>query len=223
MAESTPVKVTANDLIIEVETGRYPVSLEVIRLKHPNRSFALLPYLEDLQALGYEVVRPTIKPEGDVFTENAPELIDGVWSRTWTARPYNDEEIAAQLAQKKEEMSSQVMIIRNDDFEIGITYSPSEGVEFNVQLRAEDRINLMLLNNQARTAIAEKDETLELFRSYENKTYELTPQQLVEMTDKALIGIKSIYRRSWDFKDQIVAAVKVADLPTLPSTFILVD
>lgn len=223
MAESTPVKVTANDLIIEVETGRYPVSLEVIRLKHPNRSFALLPYLEDLQALGYEVVKPTIKPKGDVFSEGAPELVDGVWLRTWNVRPYNDEEIAAQLAQKKDELSSQVMIIRNDDFEMGIAFSPAADVEFHVQLRPEDRVNLVMLSLQAKGALAGGEETLEMFRSYENETYELTPQQVIDMTDKALAGIKSIYQQSWDLKDQIETAVKVADLPTLPSTFILAD
>lgn len=223
MTDTTPVKVTSNDLIIEVATGRYPVALEVIRLKHTDRSFAMQPHLEDLQALGYEVVEPTIRPEGNVVTEGAPELVDGVWLRTWEVREWNADEVAAQLAQAKAELSGQVMNTRNDDFEMGITYSPEVGVEFNVQLRPEDRVNLVMLSLQAKAALAIEDETLEKFRSYENETFELTPAQVIDMTNKALVGIKSIYQQSWDFKDQIDSAVKTADLPVLPSTFILAD
>ena len=221
-AAEAPVTVSSVDMIIEVATKLYQVSLDLIRLKHPLCSFARNPYLVDLEALGYALVRPTMKPEGDVITEGKPELKEGGWYRTWIARDWTEEELHAQLVQKKAELNSMVMTVRADDFEMGVAYSPSEGVEFNVQLRAEDRINLVLLNTQARAAIAAEDETLEQFRSYENKTFELTPQQLVDMTDKALVGIKSIYRKSWELKDQIDTATKLADLPSVPHTFILV-
>lgn len=221
MTDTTSVKVTPNDLLIEVASGRYPVALDVIRLLHADRSFSMRPPLEDLQALGYDLVKPSVKPEGDVITEGAPELIKGVWYRGWEVRSYNAEELNAQLTQRKAELTSQVMNIRNDDFEMGVTYSPSEDVQFNVQLRSEDRVNLIMLNLQAKAALAVGSENVELFRSYENETHELTPGQVVQMTDLALGAIKTIYKTSWASKDQIDQAVKLADLPALPRSFIV--
>ena len=217
------VKVTANDLIIEVATGFYPVTLELIRVKHPQCSFAKQPYLQDIEDLGYEVVQPTLRPEGDVITEGAPKLDNGVWYRTWVARSWSAEELAAKLVDKKSTLNATIMRVREDDFEMGVTYSPVDGTEFNVQLRTEDRVNLVMLNLQAQSALSKEEDTLEKFRSYENETFELTPQQVVDMTAKALAGIKSIYQQSWEFKDKIDKATAIEDLPVIPRTFILAE
>ena len=213
-------KVNSSTLFIEVATGKYPVTLSDIARKYTDRSFSVTPPRVDISDLGYEVVNPSLKPEGDVITEGEPELIEGEWFKVWDVRNYNDSEKSVMLTQRKETLSSQVMQIRNDDFEIGTTYTLSSEVSFNVQLRQEDRINLLLLNMQAKEAILAEDTSLESFRSYENITFKLTPTQIVEMTNTALTAIKSIYEQSWKFKDQIEAAVKIEDLPELPVTFI---
>lgn len=213
-------KVNSSTLFIEVATGKYPVTLSDIARKYTDRSFSVTPPRVDISNLGYEVVNPSLKPEGDVVTEGEPELIEGEWFKVWDVRNYNDSEKSVMLTQRKETLSSQVMQIRNDDFEIGTTYRLSPEVSFNVQLRQEDRINLLLLNMRAKEAILAEDTSLESFRSYENLTFKLTPTQIVEMTDTALTAVKSIYEQSWKFKDQIKAAVKMEDLPELPVTFI---
>lgn len=213
-------KVNSSTLFIEVATGKYPVTLSDIARKYTDRSFSVTPPRVDISDLGYEVVNPSLKPEGDVVLEGQPELIEGEWFKVWDVRNYNDSEKSVILAQRKETLSSQVMQIRNDDFEIGTTYTLSSEVSFNVQLRQEDRINLLLLNMRAKEAILAEDTSLESFRSYENITFKLTPTQIVEMTDTALTAVKSIYEQSWKFKDQIEAAVKMEDLPELPVTFI---
>lgn len=213
-------KVNSSTLFIEVATGKYPVTLSDIARKYTDRSFSVTPPRVDISDLGYEVVNPSLKPEGDVITEGEPELIEGEWFKVWDVRNYNDSEKSVMLTQRKETLSSQVMQIRNDDFEIGTTYTLSPEVSFNVQLRQEDRINLLLLNMRAKEAILAEDTSLESFRSYENITFKLTPTQIVEMTNTALTAIKSIYEQSWKFKDQIEAAVKIEDLPELPVTFI---
>lgn len=213
-------KVNSSTLFIEVATGKYPVTLSDIARKYTDRSFSVTPPRVDISDLGYEVVNPSLKPEGDVVLEGQPELIEGEWFKVWDVRNYNDSEKSVMLAQRKETLSSQVMQIRNDDFEIGTTYTLSSEVSFNVQLRQEDRINLLLLNMRAKEAILAEDTSLESFRSYENLTFKLTPTQIVEMTDTALTAVKSIYEQSWKFKDQIEAAVKMEDLPELPVTFI---
>lgn len=213
-------KVNSSTLFIEVATGKYPVTLSDIARKYTDRSFSVTPPRVDISDLGYEVVNPSLKPEGDVVLEGQPELIEGEWFKVWDVRNYNDSEKSVMLAQRKETLSSQVMQIRNDDFEIGTTYTLSPEVSFNVQLRQEDRINLLLLNMRAKEAILAEDTSLESFRSYENITFKLTPTQIVEMTDTALTAVKSIYEQSWKFKDQIEAAVKMEDLPELPVTFI---
>lgn len=213
-------KVGPNTLFIEVSTGKYPVTLSEIAKKFTDRSFSVTPPRVDIQDLGYEVVFPSLKPEGDVVSEGQPELVSGKWVRTWVARDYNEEEKSDRLNQRKSILSSEVMRIRDDDFELGVTYQLAEAVSFNVQLRQEDRINLLLLNIQAKEAIAAENTSVEYFRSYENVTYELTPVQLVEMTDLALVAIKSIYAQSWLLKDTIEAATTLEELPELPVTFI---
>lgn len=213
-------KVNSSTLFIEVATGKYPVTLSDIARKYTDRSFSVTPPRVDISDLGYEVVNPSLKPEGDVVLEGQPELIEGEWFKVWDVRNYNDSEKSVMFTQRKETLSSQVIQIRNDDFEIGTTYTLSPEVSFNVQLRQEDRINLLLLNMRAKEAILAEDTSLESFRSYENITFKLTPTQIVEMTDTALTAVKSIYEQSWKFKDQIEAAVKMEDLPELPVTFI---
>lgn len=215
-------KVTNNTLLIEVATGLYPVSLNMIfeKFRAQNMSFSLNPPRVDIEGLGYAVVTPTIQPAGDVVTEAPPVLEDGVYHQAWFARPYNEDELSVHLSNAKIEATARVMTIRDDDFEIGMTYTVGEET-FNVQLRVEDRVNILARYVIGKDLIAagQSEKTIE-FRTYENKSVVLTQTQVVEMGLVALEAVDSIYKTTWALKDQIDNAATLADLPEIPPTFI---
>lgn len=214
-------KVGINTLFIQVATGRYPVSLYMIieEFKPKNMSFSMTPPRVDIEGLGYEVVMPMQRPEGDVVTEGFPELVDDQWQQTWVVREYNESELAAQLEFAKITANDNIMAVRDADFQVGMKHTVGDKT-FNVQLRIEDRINLIGMYTIGKEMVAAGSEQLEAFRSYQNETIMLTPQQTVDMALAALAAVKSISQSTWTLKDQVDAATTVADIPVIPTTFI---
>ena len=214
-------KVGVNTLFIEVATGLYPVNLYMIieKFRPMNMSFSMTPPRVDIEGLGYGVVMPMQRPEGDVVTEGQPRLVNGQWEQTWVVRAFNESEIAAQLEYAKITANDNIMAVRNDDFQLGMTHTVG-GKTFNVQLRIEDRINLLAMYTIGKELVAAGSDQLEAFRSYENETIMLTPQQTVDMALAALAAVKSISQSTWTLKDQVDAATTVAEIPVIPKTFI---
>lgn len=213
--------VTSSTLLMQVDTQEYPLTLDQIRRRLPDVSFGANPPLEDLANLGFaEVVLVGGIPEGDVVTEGAPKLVKGVWERTWVTRAFNAEELAMRLAERKTQLSQAVMQLRDQDLNRGFEYTVEGMYPFHVQLRVEDRINLLARNLQAQQLVAAESESLLAFRGFENVTVHLTPMQMVEMTSAALLAVDSIYELSWELKDDIDQATTVVDLPELPDTLI---
>lgn len=217
-------KVTNNTLLIEVATGLYPVSLNMIfeKFRPQNMSFSLNPPRVDIEGLGYAVVTPTVRPDGDVVTEAPPVLKDGVYHQAWNARPYNEDELSVHLSNAKIGAKERVMVVRDDDFEIGMTHTVGDKT-FNVQLRVEDRVNILARYVIGKDMIAAGlfEQTVE-FRTYENESVILTQQQMVEMGLAALDAVDSIYKTTWKLKDQIDNATTLGDIPEIPPTFITV-
>lgn len=214
-------KVGVNTLFIEVATGLYPVTLYMIieKFRAQNMSFSMTPPRVDIEGLGYGIVMPMQRPKGDVVIEGAPELVDGQWEQTWVVRDYNAEEIAAQLEYAKITANDNIMAVRNDDFQLGMTHTVGDKT-FNVQLRIEDRINLIGMYTIGKEMVEAGIEQEEEFRSYENESIMLTPQQSVDLAKAALAAVKSIYKTTWTLKDQVDAATTVAEIPVIPTTFI---
>lgn len=214
-------KVGISTLFIEVATGIYPVTLYMIidKFKPMNMSFSMTPPRVDIEGLGYGVVMPMQRPEGDVVTEGQPNLVNGQWEQTWVVRPFNETEIAAQLEYAKIAANDNIMAVRNDDFQLGMTHTVGDKT-FNVQLRIEDRINLLAMYTIGKELVVAGSDQLEAFRSYENETILLTPQQTVDMALAALAAVKSISQSTWTLKDQVDAAETVAEIPVIPKTFI---
>lgn len=214
-------KVSISTLFIEVATGLYPVSLYMIidKFKVMNMSFSMTPPRVDIENLGYGIVTPVEPPEGDVVTEGSPKLVNGQWEQTWFTRDFNESELATQLEVAKLTANARIMTVRNDDFQLGMTHTV-DGKTFNVQLRVEDRINLLAMYTIGKEMMAGGSDQLEPFRSYENETIMLTPQQTVDMAMAALAAVKAISQSTWTLKDQVDAATKLVDIPAIPATFI---
>lgn len=212
--------VTATTAMIHVETGEYPVYMAQVRQKNANVSYPLEP-TEDLMAEnGYAVVRATVAPEGDVVTEGAPELVDGEYQQSWVVREHNEEEKAAQLADLRASLNAQVLTLRRNELAAGFQHTTDDQRTFGVQLRDSDRVNLLGLFTKANMLIAAGASTVTEFRSTENVTYPLTPEQLLAMAQASLAHYELVMQASWDLKDEIDTAPTKADLPEIPAKLV---
>lgn len=214
--------VTDSMMFVEVATGNYPVSFNMIRELFKNTvSFRAYPPVEDIQQLGYEPVVDSAKPTGDVVTEGAPALVDGVWTRTWIVRNLDLTETAAKLADARTTLCQAVNALRDNNLAYGMRYVFPDTLEGGVQMRDKDLSNLIGIRIEAEAYLANSidDEVIE-FRSLENVTRMMKPSDIVKLTDACTAHTKKIYSRSWAIKDAIRDAATLEDLPALPATFV---
>jgi hypothetical protein len=212
--------ITASTALLKVATGAYPVYFQQVRVDNPEVSFPENPTEDCLAEYGFAVVYPTDRPNGDVVTEGTPTLLDGQYTQTWSVREYTAAEEVVLLADRKRLLSDQVLALREKDLASGFIYEKDEETIFGVQLRPEDRLNLLILKGLAQFLLAASSDQTTMFRSTENVGYPLTPAELLAMCDAALVAGSNIYAASWVLKDQIEAASTLAALPTIPATLI---
>ena len=213
--------INASTAMLKLATGEYPVYFQRVRQDFPEVSFPENPTEDCLGDYGFAVVYPTVRPTGDVVTEGTPTLIDGVYNQAWSVREYTPAELDVRLVELKRTMADQVLVLREKDLAGGFIYQKDEVTIFGVQLRPEDRMNLLILKGHAQFLLAANATDTTVFRSTENVGYPLSPAELLAMCDAALVAGMSIYAVSWVLKDQIEAATTLAELPTIPATLIV--
>lgn len=209
-------------LFIEVESGDYPLNFYQIAQRLKNVSFSPNPDVTELTDIGYAVVTLTDRPTGDVVTEGAPELVEGVWQQTWVVRPYTDTENATRLATLKAGYLTRADAVREADIGYGMRFEFTDGGDGGVQLRPADRTNHFGLRMEADAYIAAGagDELIE-FRTLENTTRVCHATEIVTLTNAALQHVKTVYAASWAYKDSVTAATVYADVPAVPTTFLV--
>lgn len=101
---------------------------------------------------------------------------------------------------------------RDTTLQAGLSYTMPDGTQETVQTRAQDEPNLLGLAIEARDLKAEgvTDPVLVL-RVESNQNYQLTPQQMIELTDAAKNHKKLILAKSWQLKDAVDAALAAED------------
>ena len=208
--------ISNSDRLIRVEDKTYPLYLSQIRRQLQTKSLPVTPTTEQLSDLGYEVVMDVEQPVGDVVIEGAPELIDGVWYKTYTARPFNQQELDAQFNSAKQELYSKIVNKTNAMLKTGIEFDfgGEDGIQ-HIQLRDGDRANLAGLRIQADTRITNNNDSPFIFRTLENNNIIMTPEEIVAMTDAALVGYYGILNEVWTLKDQVDNATNISELPTI--------
>ncbi|MFG6159622.1 hypothetical protein ACGTNG_12520 [Halomonas sp. 1390] len=90
----------------------------------------------------------------------------------------------------------------------GLPYTMPDGTADVIQMRGEDRQNLLGLAVEARDlqAAGETGAVQEL-RAMSNARYPMTPAEMIAATDAALAHFKQLMARSWDRKDAVTAVV----------------
>jgi hypothetical protein len=176
---------------IKLATGFYPATLHSIRMEHPDMSIPTDPDDDLLAELGYAKVLPSIRPEGDVVEEIAPihQVEENVYVQAFTSRPFTVQELA-----------DRANTVREQKFFEGMLWIFNDGEDY-VQTRPQDMINLIALKSRAQDRISANDTTVFHFRSQNNNTHVLTPQEAVEMCNAVFDHCEAIMVESWNVKD----------------------
>lgn len=134
------------------------------------------------------------------------------YRQTWQVRAFTTEEHEAELQDARDRQRQRIDDALADALAAGMPYTMPDGSDDTVQMRADDRQNLMGLAIEARdlTAAGETGAVQE-FRAASNTRYPMTPDQIIALTDAALGHFKALMARSWDRKDAIDAALAVGD------------
>lgn len=86
----------------------------------------------------------------------------------------------------------------------GMPYTMPDGTADVVQMRGEDRQNLLGLAIEARDLKATGvTDPVQAFRAQSNNIYLMTPDQAITMTDAVLSHYKALMQQSWERKDAI--------------------
>lgn len=110
---------------------------------------------------------------------------------------------------------AEILEWRNNKITNGVAYT-FDGVEDVIQIRDQDKPNLLALALKARAfAMVGDDTTLMRFRAESNTTYHLTSSEMLSMTNYALAFAEDTYQISWDLKDAARAATTIAEIEAI--------
>ncbi|MBY6029966.1 DUF4376 domain-containing protein [Halomonas sp. DP8Y7-1] len=122
---------------------------------------------------------------------------------------------AEKLAEAQQAALRRINAARDATLADGLPYTMPDGTGDVIQMQAEDRQNLMGLAIDARDQVtAGETGAVQEFRARSNTRYALTPAQMIDLTDAALLHYKDVMAQSWDRKDAI-EAVELGDYPSL--------
>lgn len=104
---------------------------------------------------------------------------------------------------------------RDAAFEAGLPYEIGGELD-TVQTRLQDKINLIGLRMEARELeLAGISDAVMAFRGFSNVGRELTPSEMVNLTNAALSYIQDIYKKSWDLKDAVNEAGTIEEVEAI--------
>lgn len=199
------------------------LTLEVIKLRHPDVTFEESVTVEFLEELGYTELLLGVVPEGDVVTDLEPFIgHDGKYVRQYAVRPFTAQELEAKLGVLKEALNLQLFNTRVKTLEKGAPINfgtfDTPNVQ-HVQLRDGDRANVLGLYTKASASVAMGSTAKMMIRTYENKNIEVTPAQMLEISWLVLQSYEEVMKKSWYYQDLINSAKTIGGLPELPDNF----
>lgn len=204
-----------NTPLLKLEDETYPHYFPEVRLENSNTSFPnpIRDYI--LEPFGYVPTMDTEKPEGDVVDEGQPvQHEDGKWYKTWTSRPYNEEELAYNLEERK--ILNRFYAKQNFDRDILENFFYTfDGVKHRIYLTDEE-ISYLLLSQKM---LVGEDETV-VYQFADGKFISLNFTDYNKMVSdfaKIYYDVKSNY---WGYLNLVYTAQLISDVPDVPETFV---
>lgn len=96
-------------------------------------------------------------------------------------------------------------------FAEGVAYTFGDVTDY-IQIRPGDKANLLAIREEAKELVASGESAAVLeFRARSNRSYNMTPDEVIQMTRKAFSEGEKIYKKSWALKDEIQEYLDAAD------------
>lgn len=143
--------------------------------------------------------------------EKLPDHQDPIWKDgDWHHEPIEPE--TKTLEELAKDKRRQLDSARDEAFATGTQFAFPGGNNDYIQTRPQDKANLLAIAMEARDlkAAGESDPVID-FRAGSNTTYQLTPNQAIDMANAAMAYVKATYEKSWQLKDSVEAALEAED------------
>lgn len=212
--------VSSSDFFINIKTLQYPISLGDIRVSNPALSFGHNPSREFIFAKGYDAVVQTPKPTGDVVVELEPVLEDGLWRQVWSARDYNDSEIACHLESAKHSREHVLRSLYASAIEKGAEVGFGNKPHLRACIKDSSVINLLVLKSLALDAIREGDDWSAFeFRGLGGEVVSLEAVGAIDLVSKALARRSALKSLLGSLVDSVKAALVMGDIDHSENAF----
>lgn len=226
---STPLVKIKNGAVVVSDDGQSWVKYMSDMYRDPdvgNVSFSTATNEIFLVPYGYFPLHDVTRPTGDVVNETLPAYNETTaqWERTYSSRAYNDDELAANLADAKMMASSMASDQYQGESSAGypVTYIAGTGVDpvdVHVQINDSWRTNLRAAT--LLSSIGDTDALTEVKIRTSEGGYITIPlghvQKFAVDLYKANIASNDAF---WAYMDAVKATTLIADLPPQPANFI---
>lgn len=202
-------EITNDQVLIHVESGRYPVSLNEFKRLTPGYIFGATVPEEVIVANGYCVVDQVQPPVADVVKEQPPQPNGDRYVQIYSFRAFNEQEKEEQLQAAKARALAEASKAATWTRETGAPYVFGTSTQ-HVQLREVDITNLTGLGLKA-----DRDPARTYyFRSQENVTNAMSGAEVRTLTDFAFERFERLLEAYWGMQEVITAAETVGDIPS---------
>ena len=208
--------VTDNMFFIDTRDMAWPLTMNQIRRRENNITFAPTPDLPFVESVGYQVLHESEIPTGGQVTEVTPQLVDGKWTRVYSMRPYTPEEIQGFIDTERQ-VRLQLLNERLAE-RLAMGYeSVISGATHRINMSDANANDLSTQLRRAIQAVDRGQSTIFKLRTVDNQTLSLGPQDTVDLIDTVLAERQRILEVSWDLEDLLAASETIEEMPQIPA------
>lgn len=203
--------------LIHIQTSEYNLTMYDVRRRHRDIIWGTDVTEEFLKELGYAVINSRPAP-GVNFIETNPVEEDGTYYQGWKEVIPEPADIEAELKVLKEEKMNTVAGFVAESMAHGVSFnfgSEEEPNILHIQIRDVDRVNILGMSIKS----SRGDGVTQYFRTRENITVPVTPEQIHAMGDRIHEGYLAIKAAEWTLDDAIHSAVDEEAIPSTPLNF----
>ena len=213
-------RIDSSTRMIKTETGEYPKYLADLRAENPNVTMPSTLRIDQAARFKYAPVFDSQIPSGDVVSAVAPTLgEDGYYYRAYEVRSFNEQELAAQLASRKDSLTAELNALFKAATANGVKHQFLDG-DGIVTLTPQDHFELNALLIEAQAMEAASDTTMRIYRCSNGLRVELDAASLISFITEVMKEYNKIRQSMYGWQDKIDAAKTLSELPTLPSSLV---
>lgn len=213
MAVDPNSKIEAWTPMIRMSDMKYPVYLRDYLEEYKNVSIGSFVWEAGMREVGYFKVHDVEVPVGDVVLEGKPVYNeeDELWYKNWTARDFNEEELAGNLSRAKEDHRIRAYQVFSSDLTVGIPVGADV-----ISVEPREMINLDAIRAYA---TAHPDETI-FIRKADFTVMELSASDAIAKVDEIHVATGKVQQTLLGYVKSVYDATVITDIPEVPTTFV---